>query len=171
MPSPAAMASSADRDRDNTSIASDATSQLTEYSTRMCERRSEVSTSAIKSTLIPVVKFKRRSIRYASLAKTRKPQDVHEHAQQHMNYIVNGFHRRDGGLACLARMKTAGLLGKPERFPLQHDQGLDLRIFQWEALAEHLQRIPVHADEPGGGVAHILAQDGTQNHAEKVNPQ
>src|SRR5579864_4843950 len=148
-PSCAAAASSSAGERDKTRIATDASSQLTEYSTRMCARRTEASTSTIRSKLIPVVKFKRRSIRHSS-SKTRQPQDVHENTQQHMNYIVNGFEGRNGRFARPAGVKTAGDFLEAEGFPLQHHQRFNFRIFQWEAPAEDLQRIAVDADEARG---------------------
>ncbi len=44
-----------------------AASQLTEYSTRMCERRTENNTAAIKARLRMVTAFNKRSMDYCFL--------------------------------------------------------------------------------------------------------
>src|SRR6266568_1539249 len=66
IPRKPAVASSKERERETTSSATAAISQLTEYSTRICARRSEVSTSASNSALVTVITLRKRSIRIPS---------------------------------------------------------------------------------------------------------
>src|SRR5262249_26537148 len=70
-----------------------------------------------------------------------------------------------------ARMHLAGYFLKAEMPALQNHQRFDLRIFQWKALAEYLQRFPVDAYKSGGGVVHRLSQNGAQHHTEEADAE
>src|SRR5258708_7051945 len=85
--------SSTGRARERISIATAASSQLPEYSTRMCARRTETSTKISRITLRTVVTFRRRSISVSSSVTggPRRPvhgaivlQNIDEDAQQHV---------------------------------------------------------------------------------------
>src|ERR1019366_4707735 len=51
------------------------------------------------------------------------------------------------------------------------DECLNFRVFQWETLAEHLQRAAVDANETGGGIVHRLAEDGPQHEAKEADAE
>src|SRR6266851_2714175 len=166
------MAFSNPRARDNTSKAAAPMSHVTEYSTRMRARRTEASTSRISSALKPVITFRRRS-------KSSPPgffgnpalvlQDVHEHSEQHMNNIVDGFRGRDRRAPRAPRQHAARHFHETEPPPLQHHQRLDLRILQRKTPAEHGQRAAVHAHKSRSRIANRLAQNRPQHHAKKTD--
>src|SRR5271156_6621492 len=84
---------SAKEDRESANRMTAAASQLTEYSTRMCERRTENSTKAIRRTLRTVVTLSRRSIAlfpssgFLSSAAFEL-QDIDEHSQQDVEDVI-----------------------------------------------------------------------------------
>src|SRR5581483_1431036 len=107
--------------RESTSIATDAASQLAEYSTRMCARRTENKTIPSIRILNAVVTLRSRSILSSRSRLARRAmepaiefQNVHENSQEHVKNIVEGLHRGDGGTAREARPHRAGDLFKAE---------------------------------------------------------
>src|SRR5580658_2314652 len=83
----------AEDDRESANSMTAAASQLTEYSTRICERLTEKSTKAIRRTLRTVVTLSRRSIALfpssAFLSSAAfKLQDVDEHSQQDVEDVI-----------------------------------------------------------------------------------
>src|SRR5258706_14143909 len=83
--------SSAGRVRESSSMVAAASSQLTEYSTRICARRTEASTSSRSTMLKTVVTFNNASI---SISSRRQPaavilQYVDKHAEKHVKNVVH----------------------------------------------------------------------------------
>src|ERR1700680_1579492 len=68
-PSSRATHSKAEDERDNTSRTADAASQLTEYSTRIWDLRTENKTSTSMTTLNTVIVFSKRSMDYSFLRR------------------------------------------------------------------------------------------------------
>src|SRR5688572_19651941 len=156
MPERRVMKSSTGRARERINIAAAASSHATEYSTRICARRTEISTRTKSTTLRTLVTFKRLSIGRSAGRIGFYPvpppiefQDIDEHAEQDMRNVIQRFHCGNGRPPSSPRAHFAGYFFEPETPALQHYQGLDLGIFQREAAAEYIQRAPIHADESG----------------------
>src|SRR5215469_92207 len=98
-------------------------------------------------------------------------QDVHEDAEQHVDDVINGFQRGNGRAARGTGPHLTRDLFEAESAALEHDQGLDFRVFEGEASTEHLKGAAIDADEAGSGIVHGLAEDGAQDQAEEANPQ
>src|SRR5574340_259821 len=166
------------RDRESASRAIATTSQLTEYSTRICARRTEISTSTMSRMLAPAMTSSSLSIALppGGVGRLRAPvqpalvlQHIYEHAQQHMDDVIERAHGGNGIASRHARPHLARHLFEPESTALKHDQRLDFRILQRKAPTENLQCAAVHADEAGSGIAHRLAENGPQHGAEKTD--
>src|SRR4051794_10287613 len=81
--------------------------------------------------------------------------------------LPGGDRRPPGG----ARQHLAGHPLEPETPPLQHDESLDLRICEWEAPAEDVERPAIPADEAGGRVLHRLPQNRPEPRPEKADSE
>src|SRR5579871_781177 len=164
--------------RESTSIAAVAASQLAEYSTRMCARRTENSTMPSITMLNAVVTFRSRSILPSGLGlagTAMQPaiefQNVHENSEEDVKDVIQRFHCSNGRAAGQAGTHRAGDFDEAEAAALQHNQRLDFRIFEWKAFAEDAEGLPVHADEAGSRVKHGPAEDRAQHQPEEADAQ
>src|SRR5579864_3241859 len=115
------MVRSRPREREKNSRAAAPTSHATEYSTRILARRTEINTMTMSTTLNAVIAFRRRSKSYPPRLLRSAPlvlQHVDEHSQQHMNNIVNRFHRRNGGASGPPGQHVASYLDEAKPAPL-----------------------------------------------------
>src|ERR1019366_3449748 len=96
-------------------------------------------------------------------------QYIHKNSEKHVQDVVERLESGDGRAAGGTRAHFAGHLRETEAAALQDHQGFDLRVFQRETQAEHVQRAPVDAYEAGGGIVHLLAQDRPKHEAKKAD--
>ena len=68
-----------------------------------------------------------------------------------------------------ARAEHAGHFLKAESLTLEYDQGLDLGILEREAFAEEGERFTVDADESGRWIAHVLAQNRSEDRTKELD--
>src|SRR5262245_9066772 len=108
---------------ESASMVTPATSQLTEYSTRTCARRSCTSTSTMSAALRNVTTFNSRvidsmgdSIRALRFPSPEFPfQHVDKDPQQHVDNTINRFQRRDTAFPGTSRPDMAGHFLKAKR--------------------------------------------------------
>jgi hypothetical protein len=78
-------------------------------------------------------------------------ENVHQHTQQHMNYIVDGLERRDRTLPGVARPDPARNLHEMEGAAAKHDERFDLRILERKTVGENLEGLPLTPTKPDVG--------------------
>src|SRR5678816_4921280 len=87
----------------------------------MWDRRSELRITTIRQALRMRDTVRRRSILLPP-AMALELENVHQHTQQHMNYIVDGLERRDRTLPGVARPDAARNLHEMEGAAAKHSE-------------------------------------------------